>query len=988
MQSKSSFVKSKVVKAGAGAGKTTSLISTVCQFVSSYYEINKSYPEVVITTFTNKATQEIKERIILYSKEHFPEYVHYFQSRQIHITTIHGLFDKILRMYGTLVGLNQDFLLLDEIQAQEKKRKIIFKVISEQKKYTKLLSQLSFYEIIEFLNFFDDESINEKKYVDLQYSLKKFDEFINELNAKIDDISLLINSSADVRWHDFIKHINNFKSILEYRFGPEASKFDEFCDLLKKPRLTKNDELSDEFHDEVSQLIKSIKSLNNDLFNPEFWKKQDSVFNLFSDFLFDFKKEIKKQKKQDNWLEISDLEMLMLRLVNENKSFLSNIAEKFNYWMIDEYQDTNPVQEKVLSALVGNTPYYIVGDPQQSIYLFRGAMTDVFEKRVSLSSSLGHEIIEVYDNYRSFKNVLQFINQVFKTNRQSFVQMNPKKDDIDPLGPVRIGIFDDPSNEEIWIEQRLLDIYQEHKSFRGIAFLLRSNDQILKWKSFLINKGFPVEARLAQGFYEIRAIKDVAIILKFILNPWDEVNLTFLLQMPWFYIPPVEVSILKKNFKKNGVIKTLNDFDNILGLKYLGQALSQNSKDGFLKILLEVLTNINFFGFYAEKQDNIFKFLDEIKNISSESKNSIIDYLNNIFDRSKHPKTVEISSSESDKILLLTVHGSKGLEFDYVFIPEMGKKPNLTHFENFTFDKENNVWYFRINNLESTKKIGCFFEKDQYAKQKELEKLENERLLYVALTRAKKNLCLSAGKSISSDSWLDLFSIPLDAGAHIQGEAHFIVETKLPEESLLKSVVFKNFMISPKDILPPLQINLEKMGKGSVTQMTKTIQNQNSKSLRSYDLISRGVKAHKLFELMKNVGRDKISNYILKWFPDEEVEVSMALEFLFNLQTPPISVLLRQGFVETTISYTKDNVLIEGQIDLWGVVEDTLWVVDYKSGSSDYSTQGFDQLLKYSDGLCLDIEIKNYKKVKMALVYPFENKVLLSEPSEIVLGVE
>lgn len=982
MSSQPFTINSQIIRAGAGAGKTTRLIQTVLKTAENYYQANGRYPKIIVTTFTRKATQEIKERLLSQVVESGGPLLDYVRSSGLTVTTMHGLIDRYLRSWSSILDLNQDFKLADDADSTKKKRHILFESLYQDKNLQSLLNELTFEEIQDYCRQYEEEFNINNEFLKATDQEKEYQSLLKNLILQTIAVAKHASSVSDQNWISFSSSLNNlvnkFKQDCFYNLKPE---FEKHLEVLSKPRKKpKNDLFEDSFHDECKQVIEAWNDFLGFEFKKDNWLKQESIYAQFSKLIFIFLEKLKSNKLQNNWLEMSDLEKMGLNLVLKPE-LKDKFSKAYDFWLIDEYQDTSPVQETILKQLINGSPSYVVGDPQQSIYLFRGAKSQVFENKWNESLANHVQAEESLINYRSYKNVLNFINYVFSSQRQTFQPMAWGKNETQINEPVRISLNSDSISEEKWIVSELIQLRQKNSDLSRVTFLLRSNIQILQWKTVLLSHGFPVVAKLAQGFYESRAVKDLIIILSALTNPWQKNNLVFLMHIPVFQFNQQQIAqILQQESVEKNIWLILKSSQLTNKFKFFVEARESISKQGIFHSFVDLLININFFEFHRSQEGNVWKFLYELNQQLQTPDFCLSDYLQEMLEKKTQKKSAEMpQSDEQGSINLMTVHGSKGLQFPVVFIPEIHKKPKLSHFETFFYDEEIQKWFFRTLDTSEQKKTGTIFDKKVLKKQKELEKLENERLFYVALTRTQECLYLSSSGKSQSESWQSLLNINLETGVHQEHETCYEVCSDLKHDEVQYSAIEDQSF--EKAELKPLNIPFVAHQRQSVTELaTESILKiyPEQKSISNLQAIARGVKAHRLFELMNGKNGDQIKELILKWFPDEIHEVTQALQYLFQLNEPPVTKLVQDGFRESHVAYLQNENLVEGQIDLWGIVDDTLWVIDYKTGSSENLEKGFSQLQHYAYALALNNSLK-FSKTKLVLVFPFQGKVSVRE---------
>ncbi|MCB0392891.1 MAG: UvrD-helicase domain-containing protein, partial [Bdellovibrionales bacterium] len=132
-------------------------------------------------------------------------------------------------------------------------------------------------------------------------------------------------------------------------------------------------------------------------------------------------------KQKLGQLEMKDLEYISIQALRDFPEVGAAFASEWDYWLIDEFQDTSPAQVELLHQLIGKKPVFFVGDPQQSIYLFRGARSEVFAEEENSILQRSGQLSELKKNYRSQPELLLFFNDFFKQFDQKFLEMEPRE---------------------------------------------------------------------------------------------------------------------------------------------------------------------------------------------------------------------------------------------------------------------------------------------------------------------------------------------------------------------------------------------------------------------------------------------------------------------------------------------------------------------------------------------------------------------------------
>ncbi len=464
--------------------------------------------------------------------------------------------------------------------------------------------------------------------------------------------------------------------------------------------------------------IKNIISRQKGEFvnSAEYSEKEEGGRNPLNKIVASVWDLYEKKKARENSLDFDDLLLKTARLLRDKPEIRLYYQEKWKYIHVDEYQDTNEVQY-LLSKLLAeqNHNICVVGDADQNIYSWRGAnLKNIlhFEKDYPEA-----KIILLEQNYRSTKNILEAANTIIKKN----IYRPDKNLFTDNTKGEKIGLYEalDEMDEADFIASKVLELAdQEKSSFSQIAVLYRANFQSRALEEAMLRHSIPYQV-LGVKFFERKEIKDTLAYLRAALNPDS-------------------LSDIKRiiNFPARGIGKVT-----LLKI-FAGQAATLPVKtrlklDNFHKILSEISEKIK-----TEKPSSVIKFAVKRSGIEAElsaGSDEELERLENIkelatlalkYDALPGGAGIEklledaALSSDQDSLLvsegkkeiqnavkLMTVHASKGLEFDYVFIA----------------------------GLED----GLFPHERQHEAEKSEDREEERRLFYVALTRARRKLYLS-----------------------------------------------------------------------------------------------------------------------------------------------------------------------------------------------------------------------------------------------------
>jgi DNA helicase-2/ATP-dependent DNA helicase PcrA len=435
--------------------------------------------------------------------------------------------------------------------------------------------------------------------------------------------------------------------------------------------------------------------------------------------------EYQKSLKSYNAVDFDDLIMLVVRLFEEFPEVRERYQDRFRYIMVDEYQDTNTAQFTLMRLLAekwGN--FCVVGDDDQSIYGWRGAdpgnILD-FEKNFP-----GARVIKLEQNYRSTANILNAANTLIRHNKQR------KEKALWTAGGAgeKIGVvkcIDAEDEARAVIERIRHNVRNKRMAHRDHAILMRTNSQTLVFEQELRFADIPYVLIGGQQFFDRKEVKDAIAYLRFIVNPYDEVNLLRILNYPRRGIGRTSADQLIRTSitSKQPLWQVLGKARMITGINARAAealerfvVLVENHKRSFRGGGRLVATTKDLFaaiGLEAElrrEPDSREKVERRIENVQEiinaiatyegrEDKPTLSGFLEKVslLDRDEPGSDSKEKKLAKDGVVLMSLHSSKGLEFPHVFLPgfEEGFLPHKKSVsEGFDADEERRLCYVGI----------------------------------------------------------------------------------------------------------------------------------------------------------------------------------------------------------------------------------------------------------------------------------------------------
>jgi exodeoxyribonuclease V beta subunit len=852
------------ISASAGSGKTYALS---VRYISLLYL--GAHPSKILTlTFTNKAANEMKVRIfeVLANLEHRNELkdiaaqvgvseeeilarkeqiLSKFLNEELFISTLDSFFASILRKFALHVGLMPDFAIESSIfekgvlekflqlcKQEEKYHSLIQFALSEDKKLSSIFTLLDSFYAKE--GEFDANLFSKQRYKNPQ----RFLDLASEL------VLMLADNKAPAR----------------------AAKLFSFSDIdsaigkgvFEKASLYEHSYTKKYTTDSIDAKFQELKHELRDYIQAREKYLLGELGNLYALY----KKTLKAINQEKNILSFSDVASLLYELLqNEiSREFLYfRLDGKIEHILIDEYQDTNVLQYKILEPLmqeivsgIGVKEFkslFFVGDVKQSIYRFRGGSKKLFAHTIK-EFGVKREVLDT--NYRSEKNVVLFVNDTFKNLIEDYEiqKVNAKEE-----GFVKVVIDDEIEKQILQNVHMLLDAGIEQKD---IAILVHQN----KDASYL--------QELLEEELDVKVQTEAS--LKLINVPLIGAILDL---MKYAYFGD-------KLFLENFLAVVGEDFRQKIDVSFIDTSLSP------LRIVKQIVKRFKLFADdmdiiklieVAKRYEDIESFLFESESFSEEAK-----------------------SEDNDGIKVLTIHKSKGLEFEHVLVVDRFKSPkNNTNTLMYEYeDVRLKALFQRVKGRE--------YVDETYAKAKEkegiLEKEDKLNMYYVAFTRAQSSLIVCSKEKASAFVDLALENVEL-------GSLHVKPKEEIKTELHVMKTSLQNYGFQEKQ-----KSEVEK---------------------KEYDAYSveYGLALHYCLELMKDFDEKSLKSALQSVYNrylqslSEEAIKSIYHRILKFIEDPIFQELIKNGklYKEQPLIYNGER----KQLDLLVEKDEKIIVIDYKS---------------------------------------------------------
>ncbi len=819
----------KIITASAGTGKTYRLSLEYISILLTNPEVD--FSEIVVITFTKKATYEIREKVFEHFKTLFAKDSNERQNLIKNLEDISGINITPIKLKS-----------LEKTYHNILKNKAKLNIKTNDSFIHSIFSRV----IAPFLQIDDfsiDNNINDSYLPEIWdvvlnsegwEILKKL--FPYKISRNIDEYNSFIKSIIDNLWIFEIQTPQFTEtSQKETELFAECSKY--FCELIDMIyQIFKYKNVDKHFGKWIKNDFNKIFELNENLTSEEYYNRIKSSFNqkfIEENFKIFLKKEIWNGNKlraksfsqdkidlanlhckfveqlkiflylkvllpemeniyklsqivktkydeikfRDKIFTYNDLQLYSYRVLydeelslidngNVTNEFYFRLSSKIRYLLFDEFQDTSIIQWKIFFPIIseimsgeGVKNYgkcVIVGDEKQSIYRWRGGESDLI---TNLPNQFQIESERLSTSYRSEKNIIDFVNTIFSVISRNF-EGKWKYEDVachkKGKGFVNAeitSIKDFPNKKYQFykqeIEKKLIENIKNKKiNPAKTAILARKNSTLLTIGSILEENGIDYYLQSPHTVFQNAAIRPIIIALKYLSEP-NPVNLLKLLRSDFVAIYPDEIAeVFDKLSPKNNEDFKLNDIISKLKPE-VRQSIEEISNQDF--ILIETIENIcrifNWKGIFKDESSakNLFYFLEIAAKFSNSTKaenNSVTGFLNFIKENIDNVNYKEKGLESVNAIQLLSIHRSKGLQFETVFVfwdfserenHSNSLKTYLRFNSNFTEINEMILTY--SNNIIAK-------ELDIYKEIEIKEKKEKLNLFYVAVTRAEKNLFL------------------------------------------------------------------------------------------------------------------------------------------------------------------------------------------------------------------------------------------------------
>lgn len=982
-----------LIRAGAGAGKTTRLIEEVYGYFKNYKQQKSIWPRIVLTTFSNKATQEINERLLKKAIQTYDaEFFEFINSKShLLVSTIHGVLHQFIGQNQSEFGLTKDFKVVNDAEIQRRQQKLFRKLVSEDPEAAVLLDMYNLSELFSLVRDFRQLSLYAgalKPFsVDAfrKYTQGLASEFTKEFQVSI---GVLRRSKLTATWANAIQ---SFPSV-EGESSDIVPRLMEWEDQL--PRIPTVSKTGDgDLVGAQTSFVSGIKKLREYVernYHEEFFENFETMQSAFGKLANRYNDFAIEDLKESQEISISDIETLSFQALPEKKFLFQEFAKKWDFWMIDEFQDTSPIQIELLNNLIGESRSFFVGDPQQSIYYFRGSDSRVFESKMDEIKTSGQ--VEVLDNnYRSHKGVLDFINEFFSRQYSQFQKMTAIREKLVHGHDISVFEIGEKKDYAILTARQIAILIQTNPMLplEDIVILSRTNKDLDDLAAELEILGVPHYVHSQGQFFKQREVLDLLFFVRFLIRPDDLNNLVFTLKTPMLGLTPDETKEVSRVFTSwEKLVQKRDQFSSRVKseIEKLDRYLLKSFEIGIVETTQLYSVNEGAFVLNhsldssGKKESNIWKFFYWIRNELSQGMQHFLIQLDSVLDPNKNDMFEESETQaivEPKKVQMMTIHASKGLQFGHVIVIGTHSPPRTRGRYSLDVDPESKEFSVFIKNKSKDDKIQSPIHWQQWAIQKERETEEFERLLYVALTRAKRNVSIFTGSKFSESTWShklqDFYSqylmnkelMTFSMGWETLDPTNLLSESFT--QSIKKGQAIPSSLNSELDSLTSFVEKLE--DKMLPKELRGPLSFSSSKGFRQSTLnqviiSQKGIETH--YRREKGI-------FDFSYYPKTSFEKEWG--DIFN-----------SGHREFRFTFQYGDFQIAGSMDFVFFSPGRILIVDYKSGRSTQDELYTEQLKFYAQCLMFIKKLKDTTVFDLVIDYVDQKKVSLYQYQPVAIG--
>lgn len=724
------------VVAGPGSGKTRVLVERFAWLVAQGVDPEK----ILAITFTEKAANEIRSRLAK-RFAHLPD--KRAQIERAQISTIHGFCHALLRHHALRAGLDPRFEVLDDTEAQAHRhaamQRVLDRVAEERKE-----------EFLRLAAAWPAEKMA-SALLDLHEAIRVAGGLDGALDAPAmedpaalrEEIARLIDEATRAADRPNTKvRRQRLEKLRELQAELASISPLELRGRLKDLNLKGTEKT-------VSDPVKTARDLSERLLAAWAAREFAPQRALVLEILRRFDAESRQIRKTTGAVDFTDLEEFALQLLENHRDIRMQAQESFEYVLMDELQDTNPIQWKIVGLIRRPGRFFAVGDINQSIYGFRHAEPQLFERFEESMMRAGLEVDRLETNYRTRPEILDAVTRIllqpiWENKGIRSHELRPGSQ-FEPGEPPFVEILcssrkeGDEADVNLWLAARLRELYGRPLSgvpraarFSDMAIFVRNLNSFAEIENALARFSIPYVISGGKTFFEATEVIDLLNLLRAIADPGDEIAAFALLRSPLFGVSDEEI------------------FRRRIGGELLRQE-ERNELDALRRLCSQLPVSAALARFLDEHgywqclsplaAANAAKFLRMLEGLEGKAGRDAAALLEEVEVLRKAAREANAPVPEAfDAVQVMTIHKAKGLEFPIVAVAAL-QKGEKSDTDPALYDAELGLGFKWRADSGQTVEDPVFRAIEE--RRRPRSAAERDRLLYVALTRAKERLILA-----------------------------------------------------------------------------------------------------------------------------------------------------------------------------------------------------------------------------------------------------
>lgn len=811
------FEHNLLVSAGAGTGKTSVLTE---KFLRLLKERRAEMGEIVAITFTNKAAAEMRQRIrqgiqhLLNEAGETGEADYWKdQLRKVEnarICTFHSFCLGLLKEHPLEAGIPPSSQIISDGEELLYLNQAISEVLSSlyrddtfgHEAFARLLAEYGWNGLL-----YSCRSV----YQTIRESGKSFDEVIQLTSDHLRQNSEQINPgmSGLIRLiEDFLRDSSSQKLtprsseiLADFRqIWPEIktcltenSSWNEIIMALN--RISKA--LPKNLPNVIKEAVIEIRDLVDRLIEINVDKEALQRLPLFAEILKRMDQSYHQLKLDAGLIDFTDQQLLTRNMLRDNPDLGERLRHSIRYILVDEFQDTNSLQLEIIRQLVGEDyqggRWMAVGDVKQSIYRFRGAEAELIVRLRRQFEAGSGEIVPLSANYRSSPSVIQYINtlseRLFVGEDFTYEPLEPTQTDEGARVEFLLDGSGDIAVQAKMVAGRIKQLLETSRhttqplTYKDIVLLFRTSAPMNVFQMAFQEADIPYYMAGGSNFYGRQEIIDQMNLLRLVDQAYDGVALVGLLKSPYVGLGEAEILQLGRG---QTLVESFYSSSDLSGLAPDQQERVRRFKETILylqnhreimkisELIRFALEKLNYqelcwtFTDASQRLANIDKLLIKADEFSAKgfySTTGFLTYIKELQGVDALENDAPTKAEDNDVVRMMTIHRSKGLEFPVVILVDLDRRFRIGRNQALIFHKDFGLGYKLMPGLDETVEPSVWKHIKEQDKREEISELK--RLLYVALTRAKRHLILAGsgcnqakGDTLeTANNWMKWFQI-------------------------------------------------------------------------------------------------------------------------------------------------------------------------------------------------------------------------------------